>query len=63
MQSDVKAIAAGTSLEEAPRDQVVIIEGSYYFPPASLTIGTLRPSTTPYVCPWKGDAKYFDVVA
>jgi uncharacterized protein (DUF427 family) len=62
MQTDTKATAGGALLAEAAADEVVIIEGRHYFPPASLTIGTLRPSSTPFVCPWKGKAKYFDVL-
>jgi uncharacterized protein (DUF427 family) len=58
---DIRATADGTLLAEATADEVVIIEGRHYFPQASLTIGVLRPSTKPYVCPWKGRAEYFDV--
>jgi uncharacterized protein (DUF427 family) len=61
MGTDIKATADGTLLAEAAADQVVVIEGSRYFPPDSLVIGTLKQSATPYVCPWKGAAEYFDV--
>ena len=58
---DIKATADGTLLAEASANEVVVIEGNHYFPQAALTIGVLRPSTKPYVCPWKGHAEYFDV--
>lgn len=61
MWTDIKATADGTLLAEAAANEVVVIEGSRYFPPDSLVIGTLQPSATPYVCPWKGAAGYFDV--
>ena len=61
MSVDITATADGTLLAEAPAAEVVIIEGNHYFPQAALTIGVLRPSSKPYVCPWKGHAEYFDV--
>jgi uncharacterized protein (DUF427 family) len=60
-RTDIKATADGTLLAEAPANEVVVIEGHHYFPQASLIIGVLRPSPTPYTCPWKGHAEYFDV--
>ena len=31
-----------------------LIEGNFYFPPSSVSVGVLRDSPTPHTCPWKG---------
>jgi uncharacterized protein (DUF427 family) len=49
----VRATIDGVLLADADSDHIISIEGSRYFPPDSLTIGTLKDSPTPYVCPWK----------
>lgn len=59
----MKATIDGTVIAEAPDSALVLIEGNYYFPPASLSAGALSDSPTPYNCPWKGDAQYHDVSA
>jgi uncharacterized protein (DUF427 family) len=58
----MRASIGGTVLAEAGDDDVVAIEGNYYFPPAALRGAVLRDSRTPYTCPWKGAAQYHDVV-
>ncbi|QRP48636.1 DUF427 domain-containing protein [Amycolatopsis sp. FDAARGOS 1241] len=57
----MKAIVAGTVIAEAEQQDLISIEGNRYFPPAAIRQGSLRPSTTPYTCPWKGAAQYYDV--
>ncbi len=47
----------------AESDATVVVEGNRYFPPASLTEGAVQPSDKHTVCPWKGTASYYDVVA
>ncbi|MEV8092300.1 DUF427 domain-containing protein [Streptomyces nigra] len=59
----MKVLIGDTVLAEAANDTVVRIEGNAYWPPGSVTAGVLRDSPTPYACPWKGRAKYYDVVA
>jgi uncharacterized protein (DUF427 family) len=39
-----------------------VVEGNQYFPPSTVAMQYLRPSTTHTVCPWKGTASYYDVV-
>lgn len=56
----MKAVLQGTVLADAPDTDVVSIEGNWYFPPSSLTAGALSESPTPYTCPWKGEAQYYD---
>ncbi len=51
----------GTLLAES--DATVVVEGNHYFPPASLAEGVVQPSAKHTVCPWKGTASYYDVVA
>jgi uncharacterized protein (DUF427 family) len=57
----VRATINGVLLAETADEHVITIEGSRYFPPDSLLIGTLKESSTPYVCPWKGHARYYTV--
>jgi uncharacterized protein (DUF427 family) len=59
----MKASIHGTLIAHAEDDDVIAIEGNYYFPPASLIGPVLKDSPTPYTCPWKGEAQYHDVVA
>lgn len=57
----MRATIDGVLLADADPQHIISIEGSKYFPPDSLTIGTLKESPTPYVCPWKGRARYYSV--
>ncbi|MDH6238483.1 DUF427 domain-containing protein [Cryobacterium sp. CG_9.6] len=57
----MKAVLNGTVIAEAPQDDLVKIEGNWYFPPASVNSDLLIPSATPYTCPWKGECQYFNV--
>ncbi len=57
----MKAIWKGHVVAEAGKDDLIYIEGNWYFPPASVSQQFLKKSDTPYHCPWKGDCQYFDV--
>ena len=57
----MKAVLDGIVIAEADRDDLVKIEGNWYFPPASIREGALGQSPTPYTCPWKGAAQYWNV--
>jgi len=46
----------------AESDDTVVVEGNHYFPLESLDQDKLRSSDHRSVCPWKGEASYFDVV-
>jgi uncharacterized protein (DUF427 family) len=59
----MKATINGTVIAEAPDADVISIEGNSYFPPASLADGVLAESPTPYTCPRKGPAQYWNVRA
>jgi len=51
----------GTLLVES--DDTVLVEGNHYFPVEAVAEGVLQPSDKTTVCPWKGTASYYDVVA
>lgn len=57
-----KAMWRGTILAEADAAQCQIVEGNTYFPPDAVRRENLRDSATHTVCPWKGEASYYDVV-
>jgi uncharacterized protein (DUF427 family) len=58
----MRATIGSTVIAEATQDDLVQIEGNWYFPPSAVTPGALTESPTAYTCPWKGAAQYFDVV-
>jgi uncharacterized protein (DUF427 family) len=57
----MKATINGTVIADAAAADVISIEGNSYFPPGSLADGVLAESATPYTCPWKGTAQYWDL--
>ncbi|EIW81323.1 DUF427-domain-containing protein [Coniophora puteana RWD-64-598 SS2] len=54
-----KVILNDIVLAEHPNPPVV--EGNYYFPPESVKNELFMDSDTTTHCPWKGDAKYYNV--
>ncbi|MCI0159045.1 DUF427 domain-containing protein [Leifsonia shinshuensis] len=57
----MKAVLNDTVIAEAPTEDLIRIEGNWYFPPASVNAEHLVASDTPYTCPWKGECQYFSV--
>lgn len=57
----MKALLNGAVVAEAPREDLVKIEGNWYFPPSAVDTDLLIESATDYVCSWKGRAQYYDV--
>lgn len=57
----MKAIWNDQTIAEAPKKELIYIEGNWYFPPSRVKQDFLRKSSTPYTCPWKGECQYFDV--
>ena len=57
----MQAIINGTVIADAPVEDLIKIEGNWYFPPASVHAEYLEKTATPYNCPWKGDTQYFSV--
>ena len=46
----------------AESDVTVVVEGNHYFPPSSVNNEFLVESSTLTVCPWKGEAYYYDII-
>lgn len=58
----MKAIWKDTVIAEAPKEELIRIEGNWYFPPASLKHEYFQETDHHTICPWKGEASYYDVV-
>lgn len=54
-----KAIWNGQTIAES--DDLVNVEGNYYFPKSSLNKDYIQESKTESVCPWKGTASYYSL--
>ena len=57
----MKAIWQDTVIAEAPKEDLIYIEGNWYFPRTSVHDEFYEPSATQTVCPWKGTASYYTV--
>jgi len=57
----MKAVLGDIVIAEAPKEDLISIEGNWYFPPSSVNTELLVESPTPYHCPWKGDCQYYSV--
>jgi uncharacterized protein (DUF427 family) len=56
----MRAIWRGATLAES--DDTIVIEGNHYFPPDAIRREHFRASDKHTICPWKGEASYYDVV-
>lgn len=56
----VKAVWNGEILAEST--ETVVVEGNHYFPKEDVRTNLLRDSSSTSTCPWKGTARYYDVV-
>ena len=45
----------------AESDDTVVVEGNHYFPADSLRKEFFAPNDQKSVCPWKGEASYYDL--
>lgn len=50
------------TLAEADKEDLIRIEGNWYFPPASIKNEYFSRSTHQTMCFWKGQAAYYDLV-
>jgi len=57
----MKAVLGDVVIAEAPNEDLISIEGNWYFPPSSVNSEYLEKTSTPYTCPWKGECQYFSV--
>ena len=46
----------------AESDTTVEVEGNQYFPPDTINGQYFQPSDTHTICPWKGEASYYNLV-
>jgi len=58
----MKAMWNGAVIAEAPNDDLIRIEGNWYFPPESIRREYFAASNHHTTCFWKGEASYYDVV-
>ena len=58
----MKAIWHDQVIAEAPKDDLIRIEGNWYFPSTSLNKEFYVDSDHHTTCMWKGEASYYDVV-
>jgi uncharacterized protein (DUF427 family) len=56
----IRAVWNGIVLAES--DQTKIVEGNHYFPPDTINKEFFRESQKHTLCPWKGEASYYDLV-
>lgn len=56
----MKAIWNDVVLAESA--ETIEVEGNHYFPANSLVSAYFRVSELQSVCPWKGEAHYYDIV-
>lgn len=45
----------------AESDDTVVVEGNHYFPSDSLRHEFFEASEQKSICPWKGEASYYDI--
>lgn len=57
----MKAVWNGSVVAEANKEDLIYIEGNWYFPPNSIKSDFFKPSETHTTCHWKGEASYYNV--
>lgn len=57
----MKATYQDTVIADSPTEDLIKIEGNWYFPPSSISEDLFSKSPTPYTCPWKGACQYWNV--
>lgn len=59
----MKAVWNDVTLAEAPQEDLIKIEGNWYFPPESVNKEYFTPTDHHTECFWKGTASYYTVSA
>lgn len=57
----MKATWNGATIAEAPQEDLIRIEGNWYFPPSAIKREYFKDSGLHTECFWKGTASYYDV--
>ncbi len=55
----MRAVWNNQVVAEADKDQLIYIEGNWYFPPQAIKRDYFTDSATHTTCPWKGEASYY----
>lgn len=58
----MKAIWNNQVIATAKKEDLIYIEGDWYFPPSAIDKQFFQDSTETTTCFWKGKASYYDVV-
>ena len=56
----MKAIWNNTTIAES--GDTIVVEGNHYFPPESVKGEFIEKSHHHTVCPWKGEASYYNLI-
>jgi uncharacterized protein (DUF427 family) len=56
----VKAIWNNEVIAES--NSCITVEGNYYFPPEAIKKEYFNESTHKTICPWKGEASYYNII-
>lgn len=57
----MKAVWNDQVIAEADKNDLIYIEGNWYFPPNTIKWEYFSDSDTHTHCPWKGEASYYTV--
>lgn len=57
----MKALWNNTVLAETDKENLIYIEGNWYFPADSINKEYFKPSDHKTTCFWKGEASYYDI--
>ncbi len=57
----MKAVWNNQILAETTNDNLILIEGNWYFPPNSIHKQYFNSNNEHTICPWKGEASYYDI--
>lgn len=57
----MKALWNNTVIAEANNDDLIRIEGNWYFPPDAIKKEFFKESDHHTTCFWKGEASYYDI--
>ena len=55
----MKAFYKGVTIAES--NDTTVVEGNHYFPPDSIKKVYFKGNNTRSICPWKGEARYYDI--
>ncbi len=57
----MQAIWNNKVIAEAKKDELIYIEGNWYFPPDAVKKDYFKPNSEHTTCFWKGEASYYNI--